>query len=63
MKKNWKDIWGSGEEGAFFFLQSKGYSLNPDASWTHRNPGHTPTPKELDAVDFLKEEWGYKGIK
>lgn len=64
MKERWKRVWGNDEAVATAFLEEKGYSLNSKRlTWTHKNEEHTPTPKELDAVEYLKEQWGYGKIK
>ncbi len=64
MKERWKTIWSNSEDIAITYLEKKGYILNRISFvWTHRNEEHIPTPKELDAVDYLKEEWAYKGIE
>lgn len=62
MKKRWKEIWGDSEKKALDFLFSKGYVLNEGGSFTHKNEEHIPRPKDLDAIDYLVEEWGYKGL-
>lgn len=56
--------WGFSDSIAVLFLQEKGYILNYNTwSWHHKNADHTPTPKELDAIDFLVKNWGYRGIE
>lgn len=47
---------GPGEETAMAFLQRAGYRQRRD--WTWQAPdGHTPTDKELRAIQFLIDEW------
>lgn len=57
-----RDRWhGPGEQYAIDFLQRRGYFLRRD--WTWRPVNRPPTPDEIDAVNFLVEEWDFGSIE
>lgn len=45
------------------FLIDAGYVLTPKWTWKHKDPQHTPTVKEISAVNFMFHEWDYGGFE
>jgi hypothetical protein len=41
-------------------LEGAGFVLLPD--WTWQAPGRAPCIEELDAIEYLMEEWDYGGV-
>jgi len=59
----WMRMWGISDSIAVQFLKEKNYILDYNTwKWHHKYADHTPTPKELDAIDFLVENWAHKGL-
>lgn len=55
-RKKWVD-----DQKAMNFLRYWGYTLRDD--WTWKAPDRRPTTVELDAVQFLVEEYDFGGIE
>ena len=55
--------WPGMDQQAIGYLRSRGYVLRRDWYWTKPTPDHQPTEKELDAIDYLFEEWDFGGAK
>ena len=52
---------GGGDQAAEAHLRAAGYVLTP--SWEWEAPeGHTPTERDLSAIDYLIDEWDYGGL-
>lgn len=62
MRKRWKHYEpGGGDQLATKYLEERGYVLTRDWRWVIP-PGHKPTAKEIDAVQFMVDEWDYGGF-
>lgn len=59
LRDKWGGYRGIGEDKAEDFLRSKGYTLLPNASWRLPHPQHPPSNDEIEAMQFLFEEWDY----
>lgn len=53
---------GPDESTAVKYLQDAGYRQTRGWRWRLPNPDHTPTAKELSAIQFLMDEWDMGGI-
>ncbi len=45
------------------FLQSRGYKLNRDWTWTKPTPSHSVSAEEKACIFFLIDEWDYDGCR
>ncbi len=52
-----------GCEGPSAFLQSHGFVLSNDWSWTKPTPAHRLSAEEKACVFFLMDEWDYDGCQ
>jgi hypothetical protein len=58
--KEQRDRWPGGDTQAMKVLADNGYKLTDDGSFRWIRPkNHKPTEIELDAVDYLVNEWDY----
>jgi hypothetical protein len=53
--------WPGKDSEALSFLYSQGYEMTREWEWIP--PKREPTEREIDAIDYLVEEWDYGGIK
>jgi hypothetical protein len=53
--------WGLSDSKATQFLEQHGYKLMPDFLWVAPSD-REPTEQELDAIQFLVDEWDFGGI-
>lgn len=51
----------NGPDMAVTFLEQAGYKQTESYTW-HAPDGHIPTERELDAIDFLCDEWDWGGL-
>ena len=56
-----REEWGIDDGKAYNYLISQGYVLTEDFGWL-KPKDHTPTEKELSALDFLCLEWDWAGV-
>jgi len=54
--------WPGSDTEASKFLAEAGYILTSDWYWI-KPKNHKPTEKELDAIDYMCNEWDYSGLK
>jgi hypothetical protein len=54
--------WPGWDAEAIKFLEDAGYKLTRDWEWI-KPVGHTPTERELDAIDYMCNEWDFGGIQ
>ena len=53
--------WPGGDQQAMKYLRSRGYVLQKNWLWA-APPGHTHSSKDVDALDYLIEEWDFGGV-
>lgn len=53
--------WPGWDMQAITVLESAGYKPTPDWKWIPPK-GHTPTERELDAIEYLIEEFDWGGL-
>lgn len=53
----WKD-----DSNATAFLTDRGYKLTREWEWVLPTPDHVPTEDEIDAINYMVEEWDYGGL-
>lgn len=60
----WQDPTGKvgSDQVACSFLEGVGYKSTRHWAWILPTPTHIPTDKELDAINFLINEWDWDGI-
>lgn len=59
LRARWREPDGSlGERRPIKFLADAGYKLTDDWCW-FVPLGHTPTPAEISAVQYMVDEWDY----
>ena len=57
LRKLWGGVDGIGDDKAIAFLESKGWEQKPTGMW--RRPDNDTSGEELDALQFLIEEWDH----
>lgn len=55
--------WPGWDAEAIDFLESAGYRMTKRYGWLMPKDRSTPTERELDAIDYLVNEWDYGGIE
>jgi len=54
--------WPGWDAEAIKFLEDAGYKLTKEWNWIIP-PGHKPTEREYDAMDYMCNEWDFGGFE
>jgi hypothetical protein len=61
--RRWRKTGGVGYDEPMRFLERQGYVLTKEWGWRKPSLSHAVTAEEADAIQFLIDEWDFRGLK